>query len=73
MGGCGGGLPEIGFIVDVGDFLDGFISRLICVEFFGYFTLCLLQFVEESGGDGQEVTACEFKDFACTTEGSACN
>ena len=64
-------LPEIGFIIDIGDFLHGLFSGFVCVEFLRYFALSLLQFIEEGGRDGQEVAAGKFKDFAGVTERSA--
>jgi hypothetical protein len=63
--------PKVGLVVDVADFLGLQVPGLVGIEFLWYCALCLLQFVEEGGGDGQEIAASEFEDFASVTEGSA--
>jgi hypothetical protein len=63
--------PEVGLVVDEADFLGLHVPGLVGIESLWYCALCLLQFVEESRGDCQEIAASEFEDFASVTEGSA--
>lgn len=63
-----GVIPKVCLIVDIADFLDFFVTGLICVEFLWYRSFCLLQVIEEIRGDCQEITSGEFEDFSCITE-----
>jgi len=57
--------PEFGLVIDVGDLSDGSVLRgKGGVELLGDGSGGFGEFVEEGGGDSEEVDACEGFDFA---------
>ena len=64
-----GKVPELRLIIDITDFLNRSIPCGVGIQFLWYLSLCLLQFVEKSWRNGQEIAAGEFQNLASVTEG----